>query len=259
MPIDFDSMAPDARRAYIQTGERYGSEDTLQQADATLEGCGKYGQVIRRFGFGGGDEGDLKDARQALLDAGVQRAGASASRSKARSGFRDTQRRGKDDRQAARSVLTGARDSLAHSVLPEAADAVRRIASALEKTAVTGSSVTTLIEQLTLLKNTLADPTVAAAAQERGGPEASIDLTAAISALGTATRPAKRGTPVETERLNFYDGIIVEKARLARKAARAAARKLGQPAIAAAFALDWLDGHAPAKPPSPPAAPSPPA
>lgn len=70
--------------------------------------------------------------------------------------------------------------------------------------------------------------------------------------------PSPSGCLAETDRLDLLDGIIVALARGARKAARDAARRLGQPSLTANFELDkiYKRGAAPAKiaaPATPPA------
>ncbi|MDI3290893.1 hypothetical protein [Polyangium sp. 15x6] len=82
----------------------------------------------------------------------------------------------------------------------------------------------------------------AKAAQKRGGAQAALDLEAKATALRVAAKAKAepKGTPVETETLDLIDGIIVSLARTAREAAEAAARELGEPAIATAFELSAL-------------------
>jgi hypothetical protein len=53
-------------------------------------------------------------------------------------------------------------------------------------------------------------------------------------------RTGARGTRVETEQLDLLDGIIVTLVRNARKAARAAAKRLGKPSLVADFELTKL-------------------
>lgn len=260
MPIDIAGMAAEARAEYIAVGARYGSEETLAQADATLQALAVHGAALASHGFAAEDATELADARQGLLDGGVERAGATAAKSGQRAGYRKVQLTGKDVRATARGVLLGTRGALVKRPAADARAAVAGIDVALGQTASAGASPTKLIEQLTLLRTTLAEPVTKAAAEVRGGAAAVAALDAAIQALSTATRPAKRGTPEQTELLNIYDGIVVEKARLARHAARAAARKSGTPALAAAFSLEPLAGGPSAAPPAaPPAGPPPPA
>jgi hypothetical protein len=90
----------------------------------------------------------------------------------------------------------------------------------------------------------LTEPTVAAEAGGRGGDKAVADLTARAAAVRAAAEglSAPRGTPQETEKLDLLDGIIVELARAASEAAKAASKELGEPAMATAFELRELYG-----------------
>lgn len=258
MPIDIDSISPQAKARYIEVGQRYSSEDTLGQADATLTALATYAAPLVATGFATKDGTKLAGARDGLLAGGVQRKSAQAAAIQQRTAFGTALSGGKDERASARSVLLGARRDLDESVAPEAVDAVAAIDAALQKTASSGGSPTELANQLGLLQQTLSNAAVAVAAADRGGPAAVSALAAAIQSVQGTKGPAKRGTPAETERLDLFDGIIVELCRAARKAARVAARKAGTPALAKAFTLDHLDGRAAAPAPSAPPAPPPP-
>ena len=73
-----------------------------------------------------------------------------------------------------------------------------------------------------------------------------------------AARAGSPGTPAETEQLDLLDGIIVALVRGARKAARAAAKRLGTPALTADFELTKLYGPKTAAKPAPPVVGAPP-
>jgi hypothetical protein len=79
-------------------------------------------------------------------------------------------------------------------------------------------------------------------AGERGGEDAItiLDLVTRGRRAADQSHTAGRGTPAETQRLDQIDGIIVRLSRRARKTAVAAARALGNPALAHAFRLDQL-------------------
>jgi hypothetical protein len=107
------------------------------------------------------------------------------------------------------------------------------------------------VQQLVLLGDALKNKVVAAEAKEQGGPEAVAELEASIAALRKADQEdvGVRGTPVETMKLDLLDGIIVQQVRRARRAALAASKRLGNPALVEAFKLDKLyrsKGGAPA-------------
>ncbi|TKD03986.1 hypothetical protein [Polyangium fumosum] len=122
-------------------------------------------------------------------------------------------------RLRARSVLAGAKRVL---LLSGNIEAVHRIEVLLERESAAAEDAEGL--------------------EKRGGPQAALDLDAKATALRDAAKAKAepRGTPVETETLDLLDGIIVSLARTAREAAEAAARELGEPAVATAFELSAL-------------------
>ncbi len=65
------------------------------------------------------------------------------------------------------------------------------------------------------------------------------EAEAAAKALETAakSRPAGSGTPEATETLDLLDGLIIHYARLARRAAKSASKKLGTAAMVSKFSL----------------------
>ncbi len=121
-------------------------------------------------------------------------------------------------------------------------EAVQKIEVLLDSESAVAEDAEGLAKQLDALRAVLKHPAVAEAAQKRGGPQAALDLEAKAMALRAAAKAKAepRGTPVETETLDLIDGIIVSLARTAREAAEAAARELGEPAIATAFELSAL-------------------
>jgi hypothetical protein len=261
VPIDVNAIAPAAKAHYIAIGERWGSETTLAQADDHLANLPTHGPLLAKFGFGIADGARLADARDGLLAAGVQRASAVVGDSAKRAAVADALAIGKDERATARSVLASARRELFESTAPDAEAAIAMVDGVLAKTSAAGASPTELGNQLAVLKDALTTPVVAAAAKDRGGPDAVTALEAALGKTKAVPSAIKRGTPAETELLNLYDGMIVELCRSARKAARAAARKTGQPAVAKVFELRHLgrsrggeaepDGEKPAPAPGP--------
>jgi hypothetical protein len=241
MSIVIESIAASAKARYIAVGRVYGSETTLAQADSTLKALAQWGSKLTAHGFSAKDAQRLADARDALVAAGVERKGASVASTEERQGNAVALRGGKDARGSAHSVLIGARAELLEEDSDSARAGVQSIDVTLARSARSGANFTELGQQLTLLRDLLVLPAVQAAALDRGGPAAVDALSAAIAKLDAAPRAIKRGTPAETERLDVLDGIVVTLCRSARRAARVASKHLGSPALASAFALDFID------------------
>lgn len=77
--------------------------------------------------------------------------------------------------------------------------------------------------------------------QVEGAAPRLVTARAAAVALH-ALAPRRSGTPIETERLDVLDGIVIELVRQARAAARVAATITGNQALAQAYAIDDLLG-----------------
>ena len=105
-----------------------------------------------------------------------------------------------------------------------------------------GPDTRSLAAQLDLFQGLFANENISKAANERGGAKLTSELELKSKTLRTvsSTTQTTRGTPAETERMDLLDGLIVDMARSARKAARSAAEELGQEAIATTFELDKL-------------------
>jgi hypothetical protein len=239
MGLDLKNIAPEARAALIKDGERFSSEDTLDQAKLTLSGYATHGAKLAAFGFAQEDAGELKDACDALIDAGVGRESKRTSKKIDTAAYAAAMRDGQAVRLRARSVLSGARRVL---VRDGKAEAVQKVDALLERESVASDDAEGLAKQLDTLRGLLEVADVQAATKTRGGPEAAGDLHAQAKALRDASqaKAGPRGTPVETETLDLIDGIIVSLVRSAREAAEAAARELGEPAVATAFELSAL-------------------
>ena len=250
MPFDPEKIPASTRVELIDVGRRFGSEDTLAQAEQTLNALTTYGAKIVLWGFNADDAERLKDVREALIAAGVGREVVRVGKKTTSKANADALTLGKGKRERARSVLTGARRALAEQ---GDAEAIRAIDAALNHATTAGESTSKLAEQLDTLHATLTAAAVAKASKDRGGPEIAAALVAAAAALRAVSQEAAvvPGTPEATERLNLLDGIVVGLARTARKAARAAAKELGDPAMAVAFELTKLYGPVKAKKPAP--------
>jgi hypothetical protein len=239
MALDLNSLSAQARAAFIKDGERFGSEDTLAQANQTLNAYSIHGTKLAKYGFGVEDATELQDARDASISAGVGRETKRTSKKVDTAALAGAMRDGQGCRLRARAVLGGSLRSL---LLSGKTDAVQKIESLLERDSLASHDAEGLAKQLDALQGSLKDSVIAEAAKNRGGPQAVIDLESAATALRAAAKAKAepRGTPVETETLDLIDGIIVSLARMAREAAEAAARELSEPAMATAFELSAI-------------------
>lgn len=246
MGLDLKAISPEARAAFIKDGERFGSEDTLDQANQTLNAYAIHGTKLTDYGFASDDATELQDARDALIGAGVGREAKRTSKKIDTAALSAATRDAQGTRLRARSVLNGAKRVML--ALGNIA-AVQKIESLLERDSVAAEDAEGLAQQLDALQGTLKDSVIANAAQNRGGPKVVLDLEAHARALRDAAKlkAEPRGTPVETETLDLIDGVIVSLARMAREAAEAAARDLSEPAMATAFELSALYKRRPKK------------
>jgi len=268
MPLDLSTLSPNARAGYQRIGRQYGSTDTLAQSNQTLDGLAEHGAELVQHGFVAADGQRLTDARDALVTAGVGRNEARGDKKVTSAELAAALKSGKAARGSARAVLVNTRRALFEKVDPAAQAAVQQLDVALQQTNNAGSDAGKLADQLDLIRGALAEPTVAAEAAPRGGPQAVSELTshAALLRAAAAARTTVPGTPAETEHLDVIDGIIVTLARHARQAARSAAKRLGKPALLADFELTRLydpptagaPGKTPDKTPAPPPPDAPP-
>lgn len=256
MTFDPEKIPAAARHELIDVGRKFGSEDTLAQAEQTLKALLAHGAKIALWGFNDADAKRLSEARDALIAAGVGREAARVGKKSTNKAYADAVKAGKAKRLRARSVLSGARRVLAEQ---GDAEAVRTIDTVLDHAPTAGESAGKLADQLDTLHTTFSAAPIAKAAKQRGGPEIVAELVTCSAALRTVSQDAAAvpGTPAATERLDLLDGIIVGLARDARKAARAAGKDSGEPAMAAAFELTKLYGSAKAKKTAPDPVPVP--
>ena len=256
MPIDLSALSPEASAAYILVGRQFGSPDTTAQANQTLKGLSTYAAELVQHGFAVEDGARLADARDALVAAGADRVGAVGDKKVTNATHGAALQEGKSRRESARSILENTQRSLVESGTAVARLGAKVIGAALQQTRSVGADGGKLAEQLDVLSGALADPNVAPAAAGRGGP-AAVSALVAMAAELRASVAARAGSP-ETEQLDLLDGIIVALVRGARKAARAAAKRLGTPALTADFELTRLYGPKTAAKPAPPVVGAPP-
>jgi hypothetical protein len=249
MPLNLDAIDAVHRARFINIGKGWGSQDTLAQADRSLLGAGKRAALLAEHGFTADDASDLHDAKGMLEAAGVTREGVRAGKKSTSTGHVAALSKAKAARRAGRRVL----DS---TISASRAAALLVMTGTLAQTQRSGADPDLLATQLELLAAALTGTAVAGLVSARGGPAAATTCTSAArelrASLASVATPA--GTPAETERLNLIDGIIVELCRQARAAAREAADKLGEEAIATELELTELNravSRRPAKPPEP--------
>lgn len=249
MSLDIDGMAPEARAHYYAIGVRYTTADVLAQADMTMHGLSLYGPLLIPCGFGEEDGQDLSIGRDELR---TQETGG---------GQTSTER--KVIVQNASDVIDTAKQQrlLAITVLKSSLRLLRqgghKAALALVENTLTDTSAldddTDLPAHLGRLQTALEEPTVAGIVASRGGAEARAEVTTLQPAVRTAQsdRTEHPAVTAAAERRDILDGFVITLCRTARAASRIAARKHGQPAIAAAFELVHLRRKPSRKPASP--------
>jgi hypothetical protein len=270
MALNLDAMSPEARAHFLAIGERYATTNTLAQADKIMLGLVIYGEVLALYGFGAEDAEDVAEARDALRAQDTGNAQAASQRKTLAQNGDDAIRNARQRRVVATTILKNSQRVLRQR---GNTSALAQVQSVLARTSLLGDD-TQLPVHMQLLHATLMDPAVITVVAGRGGLEVAAELEIRLPAVQAALGDRNEHPPstAASELRDVLDGIIVTLARNARAAARAAARALGQPAIAAAFELVHLDAprtrraapdapDAPDAPKAPeaPAAPTPPA
>ena len=269
MALNLDTMSPEARAHFLAIGERYATPNTLAQADKIMLGLVLYGSVLALYGFGAEDAEDVAEARDALRAQDTGSAQAASQRKTIAQNGGDVIRTARQWRVAAITILKNSK-----RVLRQRGNTgvLAQVQSVLARTSQLADD-TQLPVHMQLLHAILTDPAMVPVVAGRGGLEAATELQIRLPAVQAALGDRNEHPPstAANELRDVLDGIIVTLARNARAAARAAARALGERAIAAAFELVHLDPprarraspeepEAPASPEEPkaPAAPAPP-
>jgi hypothetical protein len=239
MPIDIAAMAAQAREYYLSIGIRYPTQSVLLQGDKTQQGLVKHAAILVDFGFALRDGARMVEACERVRASVVGRAVAGGSRKLTGKNYRSASRNARLARRSAITALSAAIPDLLETGQEAAAQLVQ---TTLEATsALPGGEE--LPKQLQLLFDVLVQPVVDAAVADRGGPGIARRLDTSRTALLAALRERAGQSPVSAaaEERDILEGIVVSLARNASKAARVAARSLGQPSIALDFKLTYLD------------------
>jgi hypothetical protein len=241
MAVDPNRIAPVEKARLIRIGAGFGTADAQAQADITINAATEKLSLIRGHGFAEAKLVMLTEIRELSRTASVDREGARTDRKVTNAALLDATRAGKAARLRVRSNLEGARGDLAMFGGAAALPAVNAIDAALASTRTAGADAKALGEQLQQLHDLLAHATVRAAVGEEAGT-LETELATCVTALEVArsANASARGTRTETEWIDLLDGLLVELVRAARRAARSAAKALGQPALADEFELNAL-------------------
>jgi hypothetical protein len=238
MPTDIDSMAPDAVEYFLGIGRRYATPQVVAQGRKTLHGVAKHRALLAEQGFGPDDEQELVERLDELLAQDTGRAQAAGLRKIIVQACTDEVRNAKQWRKSTRNILTaGLR------VLRQTGDeaTIRKVQTVLKETRVLGGEEN-LSKQMQMLYAVLVDAAVLTTVAMRGGVRVQTSYDSVHSALVAAQGDLAAEPPATAaaERRDILDGIVVTLARSARAAAKLVARELGQPSIAAEFALTHL-------------------
>jgi hypothetical protein len=238
--LDLTQIAPKARERYIRIGRRYGSDDTLKQANMTLKALETHAASVVDCGFGADDVAYLAGARDALSAAGTGRETKSTEKKTTRREYLAAVAQSKLVRTKSRTILENTLVPLENDGKVDSAHKVESTLAQTNSLPPAGHDEA-LAAQLDLLAAALADVTIADAAKSRGGAKVLADLQkAAISLRSTAEDRDNAGTRLSTEAMDLLDGIIVTSCRAARNAAKQAARELGTPVLLTLFALPHI-------------------
>lgn len=270
MPIDtiLSALSPEARLEAIEVGTQFNKDEVLGQIALTRAAFSTTGAALLRHGFADVDAAELGEIEAALFAATEDRADASLDGRAGRIAFRATVSRAKAAAKGTTALLRNLASAVARRPDPNNPDASPRLAAVLAAVGPVGRSATRIASQVDLLLSALGEPSIEKAGESRGVPEARAQLEKARQSLqeGQWVRAANAGTPSQTQAQNLLEGLAVQYLREARKAARAAAERLGDPALAKAYELTALysdrGGAAPTRPtpvvePQPAPAPEP--
>lgn len=238
MPFDIETLTADECLRYLSVGRRYATEDVLAQADKTRLGYNMYGHLLVVHGVGP-DEGTLLvEVVDMLRESDGGHIQVTDARKFLSMTYEGAKRLAKDERINGRTLTSMCISPLNRANETELA---QRATLVLQQTSRCDTDKQ-LIDQMKTLHDLLSVPALAPIIANRGGPTILAGLASARTTLLAAVQ-ARAGKPEVTaasQRRDILDGVVVTLCRAARDASQVAARRLGQPAIAAAFKLDLL-------------------
>jgi hypothetical protein len=238
MPFDIGSLTPRECERYREIGQQYTTPDVLAQASKSLHAYQLYGHLLADQGFGPDDGAELFQRRDFLRESDAGHIQAVDDRRFLGKTYETTKREAQDERTSARTLISMSIAPLSKSNQHELA---QRAELVLEQTTkVRGDKQ--LVDQLKSFHDLLSVPALAPITANRGGPRIVAALETARNGLIGAMQDRASTPEVSSasEHRDILDGAVVVLCRAARDAARVAARRLGQPAIAEAFKLDLL-------------------
>ena len=238
MPVDVSTLPLEACEHYLELGRRETTHNTLAQANKTIRAFAQWGVQVTQDGYGPEDDAHLSDTRDTLIARFTDGSNAKDASKVATVDLLKARRDAKNDRQSARSLLS--------SCVPPLRDRgdvqdARRVGSLLEQTSTFEHDIA-LVDHLSRLHDMISEPVLVPLIVNRGGPGLIVRTRNSRENLLVALRE-RAGHPGVTALANerdILDGIIITLTRNAARAARAASRRLGLPAIAQDFKLVYF-------------------
>lgn len=235
-----DRFKGERREALLRLGQRFGTQQVQDQTDAYLLALvDQEDKLIEHGGLSERDVEEMTALREQSREAGELRPEVARASSLARAEARAQEKALKATRLKARTLLIAALEVLEDE---EEEQTLRPLRAIMTETSSAGSDLTTLSKQARALAGVLESPTLKDQVKARRGTKLAKALRDGAAALDTASANSMRpkGTPVETAQLDLLDGLLIERLRRVRRAARSASTTLGDPTLAQLFAWDHL-------------------
>jgi hypothetical protein len=229
------------RAAYAEAGSHVGSDVTRKVGERIIEAHELHGALVGPQGFLLVMFNRLKWAVASIIVADAHRDGLRIEKKAGTAGLKEKLKTGKTQRLALRALLRPVPSLLRSQGGEEPARLATHIETVLSQTSSAGGNPRVLGGQLDQLNAELDRPEVKAVVGADGAEARLVAARAAALALHALT-PRRSGTPIDSERLDVLDGIVIELVRQARAAARVAASLTGNQALAQAYAIDDLLG-----------------